>query len=104
MATANLGLNIALTQTPIGGSSLVRLLAGGNIGGPSRRGVTNSSKAASEVIVAENKADMSKRLHQLGKINRWQGRPENEIPVQVDGVYNNNLYSGVGRTPFQPAT
>ena len=24
--------------------------------------------------------------------------------MQVDGVYNNNLYSGVGRTPFQPAT
>ena len=104
MATANLGLNIALTQTPIGGSSLVHLLAGGNIGGPSRRGLANSCKMAGDVIVSENKADMSMRLQQLKKLNRWQGRPENEIPVQIDGVYNNNLYSGVGKTPFQPAT
>ena len=26
------------------------------------------------------------------------------IPVQSDGMYNNPLYSGVGETPFQPAT
>ena len=68
MATANLGLNIALTQTPIAGASLVRLLAGGNIEGPSRRGMMYTSKTARNVIIEENKSDMSKTLAAIAKI------------------------------------
>ena len=30
--------------------------------------------------------------------------PENEINIQAVGIYNNSLYSGVGKTPFQPST
>ncbi|MCU7801218.1 MAG: hypothetical protein KZQ70_14055 [gamma proteobacterium symbiont of Lucinoma myriamae] len=51
-----------------------------------------------------NREDMLSRRAELKKINRLRGRPENEIAVQSDGIYNNSLYSGVGKTPFQPAT
>ena len=37
-------------------------------------------------------------------VNKIRGMPENEITVQADGIYNNSLFSGVGKTPFQPAT
>lgn len=64
-ATANLGLNIALTQTPIAGSDITKLLASGNIEGPSTRGMKNASKLASKVVIEENQADMSQRLQTL---------------------------------------
>ena len=34
--------------------------------------------------------------------NNIQGMHENEIHVQADGIYNNSLFSGVRKTPFQP--
>ena len=48
---------------------------------------------------------MSRRRQRLLQINKLRGlsNPEN-INVQSDGMYNNPLYSGVGKTPFQPAT
>lgn len=58
----------------------------------------------SKIIQKENRADMKRRREQLKKLNRWQNLPENNVAVQSDGTYNNPLYSGVGRTPFQPAT
>ena len=30
--------------------------------------------------------------------------PENEINIQADGINNNSLFSGVGKTHFQPST
>jgi hypothetical protein len=33
-----------------------------------------------------------------------RGAPQNEIAIQSDGVYNNSLWSGVTKTPYQPAT
>ena len=37
-------------------------------------------------------------------VNKIRGMPENEIIFQADGMYNNSLFSGVVKTPFQPAT
>ena len=50
VATANLGLKIALTRTPIGGSSLVHFWVDGNIERHSNRGFANSCKVAGDVI------------------------------------------------------
>ena len=47
---------------------------------------------------------MKARRRSLKTINLLRGMPETEISVQCDGMFNNPLYSGIGKTPFQPAT
>ena len=47
---------------------------------------------------------MKARRKTLRTINLLRGQPETEIAVQYDGMFNNPLYSGIGKTPFQPAT
>ena len=47
---------------------------------------------------------MKARRQGLKTINILRGRPAGEISVQSDGIFNNPLYSGIGKTPFQPAT
>ena len=40
---------------------------------------------------------MKHRRSEIKKINKLRGDPENEISVQADAIYNNNLYSGIGK-------
>ena len=47
---------------------------------------------------------MKARRKALKTINLLRGQPETEIAFQSDGMANNPLYSGIGKTPFQPAT
>ena len=103
-ATANVGFNIAMTQTPVAATSVIKMFLGGNIPAPSRAGMQKCASKVCKVIKDANIADMKMRREQLKKLNRWQNLPESAIAVQSDGTYNNSLYSGVGRTPFQPAT
>ncbi|CAC5371640.1 unnamed protein product [Mytilus coruscus] len=45
------------------------------------------------------------RRERLKDIQQQNGKSSpNVINALSDGMYNNNLYSGVGKTPFQPAT
>ena len=103
-ATANVGFNIALTQTPAAAASVIKMLCGGNIPAPSERGMHKCATKVCRLIKEANIADMKKRRAQLKKLNRWRSLPESTLAAQSDGTYNNSLYSGVGRTPFQPAT
>lgn len=103
-ATANVGFNIALTQTPAAATSVIKMLLGGNVAAPSRSSMQKCATKVCKIIKKANIADMKDRRQQLKKLNKWQNQPENVIAVQCDGMYNNNLYSGVGHTPFQPAT
>ena len=48
-----------------------------------------------------NEADMSRRCCQLVDINRLRGsKSPHAIPAQCVGMYNNPLYSGIGKTQF----
>ena len=48
---------------------------------------------------------MQKRRQNLIEINELRSASNpNVIGIQSDGMYNNPLYSGIGETPFQPAT
>ena len=47
---------------------------------------------------------MKTRLENLKKINELKGATQNVINVEADGRYNNPIYSGAGKTPFQPGT
>ena len=47
---------------------------------------------------------MKARRKSLKTINLLRGQPETDIAIQSDGMFSNPLYSGIGKTPFQPAT
>ena len=103
-ATANVGLNVALMSTPIASTSAVKIFAGCLIPPPSVHGITKNARKVGKSIISKNRQDMKRRRKQLQKLNEWKGRSSSELYAQSDGMYNNPLYSGVGRTPFQPAT
>lgn len=103
-ATANVGLNVGLSLTPIGPSSVRKLCLSSNIPAPSRRGLQKCANKVCKTIEEINKGDMKERRKSLRTINLLRGKPETEIAVQSDGMFNNPLYSGIGKTPFQPAT
>ncbi|XP_060557020.1 uncharacterized protein LOC132717547 [Ruditapes philippinarum] len=103
-ASVTRGISIALTQTPIASSGVRKICHGGNIPAPSVACLQRTANLVNEVICKENKRDMKRIREELKEINKYRGLPQNVINVQADGMYNNNLYSGVGKTPFQPAT
>ncbi|KAK3104975.1 hypothetical protein FSP39_014462 [Pinctada imbricata] len=101
-ACMNRSLQVGLTQTPIGPTSLRRLLMSVHVPPPSRSAMQESANQVCDDIEAANVLDMHGRREQLKKVNRLRGDAENVIDIECDGVYNNKLSSGVGRTPFQP--
>ena len=96
-ASAKFGLNVALTQLPIGPNSIRRLCLGSNIP------ASSAGKPCKE-IERINKIGMKSQRNVVKTVNRIRDMPENEITVQADGIYNNSLFSGVGKTLYQPAT
>ncbi|XP_061167729.1 uncharacterized protein LOC133176644, partial [Saccostrea echinata] len=104
-ATINYGLQVGLSQTPIGSSSLRKIFMATNTPPPAESSLQKTSNTVMQKVVTLNKSDMKKRCKKLVNINKLRGAPNpNNIGIQCDGMYNNSLYSGVGETPFQPAT
>lgn len=104
-ATQNTGLCVGLSKTPIAANSLRRICLSSNMGAPSARGLQKTTNRIMSSIVEENKLDLQTQRRNLvqeqlktGKVNAQ------DIEMQADALYNNPLYSGVGKTPFQPAT
>ena len=103
-ARVNVGLAIGLSKTPIAAAGFRRLCLSTNLPPPSAHGIQDMSNKVLPEIEKISKSDMRKRREKLKEVQRQKGCSENVIDVQSDGLYNNNLYSGVGKTPFQPAT
>lgn len=103
-ATINKALHVGLSQISIGPSSFSKLLCSINTPPPSAAGMQKSANSTMEVVQEENKNDMRLRCQDLRSINTLKGKNPATVNVQSDGCYNNALYSGVGKTPFQPST
>ena len=103
-AAPNLGVHAALSQTPTGYSSLRKVLLATNTPAPSSTGLYKAACKANKDIKEENKADMKQRRRNLKVINMLRGKDPSEVSVEGDGAYNNPIYAGIGKTPFQPAT
>lgn len=104
-AAPNLGIHAALHQSPVGYASLRKLLLSTNTPAPSTTGLFKAACTASKTIVKENKKDMQSRRKRLKEINSIRGEKNpSEISVEGDGAYNNPIYAGIGKTPFQAAT
>ena len=64
-------------------------------------------KSANEVmssIKKKREKDMLMLCQGLCLLNTFRGKNPASVKVQADGCYNNSLYSGVGKTLFQPST
>ena len=103
-ADINKSVHVGLTQMPIGPTSMRKLLMSAHVPPPSRQQLQATSSSVCEDIKAANTLDMHARREDLKNINILRGDASNVIDIECDGAYNNKLYSGVGRTPFQPAT
>ena len=102
--SANVWLNVALTQTPIGPSSIRRLCLGSNISASSSRSMYTSAGKVCKEIERIHSIDMKSRRNVVKTVNKIRGMTENDVIVQADGIYNNNLFSSEGKNPFRPAT
>lgn len=101
----NMSIHVGLSQTPIAQSGLRKILLSGNIQAPSAATLQRRANIVMKEIEKANKKDMQRKREEIIEINRLRGKEDpNIISIQTDGMYNNPLYSGVGRTPFQPAT
>lgn len=104
-ATLNYSLQVGLSQTPLGNDGMRKILLSTNTPAPSRKSLQKTSNKVLAKIETLNTTDMSRRCRQLVDVNTVRGHESPQsIDVQCDGMYNNPLYSGVGETPFQPAT
>ena len=55
-------------------------------------------------ITDENKKDIQMRCQGLRHLITLRGKKPAAVNIQADGCCNNALYSGVGKTQFQPST
>ena len=95
---------IGLRNTPIGPSNVRKIFLCANIPAPSRTGLQKCANKACKIIENVNKSDMKAMKKSLKTIILFRGQPETDISVYSDGMFNNPLYSGIGKTPFRPAT
>ncbi|CAG2207354.1 unnamed protein product [Mytilus edulis] len=104
-AKMNIGAQAALAQTPISTTSFRKILLGTNSVAPSAKGLQKRANAVLPKIKEINESDMKRLRKRLINIKKLRGAENpSAVSLQGDGAYNNPLYSGVGRTPFQPAT
>ncbi|CAG2251505.1 unnamed protein product [Mytilus edulis] len=103
-AAINLSIQVALNHIAISTTGLQKLFLGSNIPAPSTSSMQHSANVVSEIIEEYNQKDLVQKRKLIKEINILRGDNPNIINIQADGMYNNPIYSGMGKTPFQPAT
>jgi hypothetical protein len=104
-STVNLGIHVGLQSSPLGVEGLRALFLSAGIPVPSCSAMQNAGIYVSKTTVQVNEMDMQERRQKLLNLNKIRGFDESHpISVSGDARYNNRLESGVGKTPFQPAT
>ena len=103
-ARLNRGLHIGLSQSSIGPACLAKILCSKNTPPPSLSVMQKAGNLVKNTITDENKKDTQNCCQSLRHLNTLWGKNPAAVNIQADGCYNNALYSGVGKTPFQPST
>ena len=98
-AQPNITLHVGLTKLPTSTTSLRLICSRLLIPPPSVSGCQKTSNKVADSIVDTNESDMHTKREQLKEINRIREADSNIINIQSDGMYNNALYSGIGKTP-----
>ncbi|CAC5424093.1 unnamed protein product [Mytilus coruscus] len=104
-AKINISAQGALRQTPLGYTGLRKIVLGSNMPAPTAQGLQKRANKVLPEIVKINKKEMKARRKQLIAINTLRGRKSpGSVSLQADGAENNAIYTGIGKTSFQPAT
>ena len=72
-AAVNYGLQIGLSQTPIGNASLRKILMATNTPPPAESSLQKASNTVMKKVIYINKSDMNKRCKNLVEINKLGG-------------------------------
>lgn len=104
-ATCNYGVQIGLAHTSISNTGFAKVILSTNTPAPSLSGMQANANKIGKVLVDTNEKSMKDIRKNLGNINRLRGLPtDTPINIEADCRYNNPIYSGIGKTPFQAAT
>ena len=103
-AAPNKSLQVALARQGIGPKGLIDLIHGMHMEAPALSGLYKSGAQTTDILVDANQKDMGTKLEEVQQTNVRMGRPKNLISLEADGMYNNPISSGVGKTPFQAAS
>lgn len=104
-ATINVGLQVGLMKQGMSNSGMREILTAANIASPSKSTMQRTANRIGEIITEENQEDLERQCKKLQDLNQSIGRPKtNPIPAEADATYNNQLFSGIGNTPFQAGT
>lgn len=103
-AKINLGRQVGIQHTPGGTTSYRQVCMASNIPPPSVSGMQHTSNIVAKSIESKNKEDLKHQREKVKRVKTLRGDNPHTINVQGDGVYSNRIYSGIGKTPFQPAT
>merc|ERR1712055_2301 len=94
-----------LAHGPISGTGLSKILLSANTPAPSLSSMQKSANKMRDVLVRANETSMANIRADINEAKSALGLPQNKvIDVQVDCVYNNPIWSGSGKTPYQPGT
>ena len=102
-------LNVAMSLGQMGTSLTTEGMRGmfltANVLPASASSMQESANKVGQKITEVNKMSMRKIRHEVQEKNMQCGLPATTpIRVEGDARYNNSMFSGVGRTPFQAAT
>ena len=103
-ATANVGLQVGLSQNMLSNTGMRHILMSSNIRPPTYTGMQRQANRVGAAIQKMNEKDMRKHRLDLNKVQEMRGQSGDPILVEGDARYNNTLWSGAGKTPYQPAT
>lgn len=104
-AAPNYGVQVGLSHTSISNTSLSNILLASNIPPPSTSSLQKNSNTVGEMLIQSNISDMKNIREKIKELNTLKGLPaDSPINVEMDCRYNNPIYSGAGKTPFQSGT
>lgn len=103
-AAPNDAVQVALSRHGVGPTGFRDVVLAMSMEPPCLSGLYKASDKVSKLITQENQRDMKQKVGYVKEHNKKMGRPQDQLSVQTDAIYNNRLSSGVGNTPTQPAT
>ena len=96
-------MQVGLQHTSLGTRSYHQVCMASNIPPPSVSGKQYTSNKVAKIMENKNKKDMKMQKETVERVQRLCSLDPKKINVQANGVYNNRICSGIGKTPFQPA-
>ena len=104
-STVNLGIQVGLMKQGMSQTGMREILTSANISSPSKATMQRAANRVGEILIETNQEDLDKQCAELQKLNQAIGNPKSHpIPAETDATYNNRIFSGVGKTPFQAGT